>query len=167
MKVERPVVSTENQVNLNDYQKVNDFLSNNGIFPILYGSLGVSVYLGNFKKFGDIDLLIEDSFLNEKWNDLIIIMNNNGFKLIDEDEHEFVNNQNINVAFAKQSILQRDNICDLQKDIQTLCIDGVTVRTLSKEAFIRAYTVSAKDGYRKNVRGKKDLDIINRLKKIS
>lgn len=167
MKEKRVIPLTENQVSLRDYQKVNDFLSNNGISPILYGSLGVSVYLGNFKEFGDIDLLVEDSFLNEKWNDLIKIMDNNGFKLIDEDEHEFVNNQNINVAFAKQSILQRDNICDLQKDIQTHCIDGVTIRTLSKEAFIRAYTVSVKDGYRRDVRGKKDLDIINRLNKIS
>lgn len=166
MKEERPTSLTENQINFNEYQKVNNFLSNNGIDSILYGSLGASVYLGNFKEFGDIDLLIPDLYLKDKWPELTSIMNNNGFKLIDEQEHEFSNDQGIEVAFAGQSILERDKICNPQKDIQIHYINGIAIKTLSKEAFIRAYIVSAKDGYRKDVRGKKDLDIINRLKGI-
>jgi len=38
-----------------------------GIDPILYGSQGVSVYLGAFKQFGDIDLLIESRWLGADW----------------------------------------------------------------------------------------------------
>lgn len=167
MKEERPISLTESRIDFSEYQKVNNFLSSHGIDSILYGSLGVSAYLGNFKEFSDIDLLITDVYLKEKWPELTTIMNNNGFKLIDEHEHEFSNDQNIKVAFAKQSILEEDNICDLKKDIQLHHVNGIAVKTLSKEAFIRAYTVSAKDGYRKNIRGKKDLDIINRLKSIS
>ena len=166
MKVERPASLAENQTNFNEYQKVNIFLSNNGIDSILYGSLGVSVYLGNFKEFGDIDILIPDVYLKDKWPELTTIMNGNGFKLIDEQEHEFSNDKGIEVAFAGQSILERDKICNPQKDIQVHYINGIAIKTLSKEAFIRAYTVSAKDGYRKDVRGKKDLDIINKLKGI-
>lgn len=167
MKVKRSVSLIENQINFNEYQKVNNFLSNNRIDSILYGSLGVSVYLGNFKEFSDIDLLVSDTYLKDKWSELITIMNNNGFKLINEHEHEFSNDQNIKVAFAKQSILEKDKICNPQKDIQLHYIYGTAIKTLSKEAFIRAYTISAKDGYRKDVRGKKDLDIIKRLKGIS
>jgi len=52
-----------------NYVVIRSFLNEFGIDPILYGSLGVSVYLGNFKKFNDIDFLIEDEWLSNKWDD--------------------------------------------------------------------------------------------------
>jgi len=153
-------------VDIKDYQKLNEFLLGYEIDSILYGSLGVSVYLGNFKQFDDIDLLIEDSYLLDKWPVLIKIMKNNGFELIDTREHEFKNKQEVKVAFAKKSILVGDNICDPTKDIQTCRKDGILIKTLSKQAFINAYTFSSKDGYRKEKRGKNDLDIVDRLKNM-
>lgn len=167
MNKEKPDFINKIKVSLEDYQKVNDFLLTNKIDPILYGSLGVSVYLGNFKEFDDIDLLVEDIYLDNKWPDLVEIMKDNGFELIDAREHEFANEQNLKVAFAKKSILAKDNICDPQKDIETYNKNGLSVKTLSKQSFINAYTFSSKDGYRKEKRGKNDLDIINQLKKTS
>lgn len=153
-------------VNIDDYHKINKFLLENKIYSILYGSLGVSVYLGNFKEFDDIDLLIEDIYLDNKWSDFVKIMGSNGFKLIDNREHEFANELNLKVAFAKKSILSKDKICDPQKDIQIFNYDGIIIKTLTKQAFINAYAFSSKDGYRKEKRGKNDLDIVNRLKNI-
>ena len=153
-------------VNFKNYQKVNKFLIENKIDSILYGSLGVSIYLGKFKEVNDIDLLIDDVYLNDKWSDLIEIMKDNSFELIDSREHEFINKQDLKIAFAKKSILTRDNICDPQKDIQTHNKNGILIKTLTKQAFINAYTFSSKDGYRKEKRGKNDLDIVKRLKDI-
>ncbi len=153
--------------NISDYQTVNEFLLKNKINSILYGSLGVSVYLGNFKEFDDIDLLVEDVYLDKKWSNLVKVMNDNNFKLVDSKEHEFVNKQKIKVAFAKKSILIEDNICDLQKDIQIYKKEGISVKTLSKQAFINAYIFSSKDGYRKEKRGKNDLDIVHKLRNIN
>lgn len=153
-------------VNFKNYQKVNKFLIENKIDSILYGSLGVSIYLGKFKEVNDIDLLVEDVYLNDKWSDLIEIMKDNSFELIDSREHEFINKQDLKIAFAKKSILTKDNICDPQKDIQTHNNNGILIKTLTKQAFINAYTFSSKDGYRKEKRGKNDLDIVKRLKEI-
>ncbi|MDP4009718.1 MAG: hypothetical protein Q8P53_01900 [Candidatus Shapirobacteria bacterium] len=154
-------------VDLKNYQKVNNFLLENKIDSILYGSLGVSIYLGNFKNFDDIDLLVEDVYLSDKWLDLIKIMKNNGFELIDSKEHEFINKQDLKIAFTKKSILIKDNICDPKKDIQIHHKEGILIKTLNKQAFINAYTFSSKDGYRKEKRGKNDLDIVKSLNDIN
>ncbi len=151
--------------NINDYQKVNTFLLKNNINSILYGSLGVSVYLGNFKEFSDIDLLVDENFLKSDWLKLVKIMEDNGFKLVNESEHEFCD-QKITVAFAPKIILIRDKICNPETDIQIHYQNGVKVITLNKESFIKAYLFSSKDGYRKNKRGKKDLNIVKKLQNI-
>lgn len=75
------------------HKHIESFLKKHGVSPILYGSLGVSVYLGKFKDFDDIDLLIDDQWFNDKWSDLLRIMTQNGFELIDLKEHEFRNSK--------------------------------------------------------------------------
>lgn len=131
-----------------------------GIQTILYGSLGVSIYLGNFKKFGDVDLLVEDHWLGKRWEDLLTILSNLGFKLIDTQEHEFSDVNGLVVAFAKKSILARDGIVISSKDIAIKDVKGSIINVLSPEAFKRAYEFSKKDGYRRNVRQKNDEEVI-------
>ncbi|KKT44259.1 MAG: Phosphoribosylanthranilate isomerase [Candidatus Collierbacteria bacterium GW2011_GWF2_44_15] len=153
-------------VKLGDYKKVDGFLRVNNVDSILYGSLGVSAYLGNFRDFDDIDLLVDDEFIGEKWSFLKELMSSNGFEISDEKEHEFVNPEGVKVAFAEKSVLIDDNICDPKSDVVKIIIDGVEVNTLSPNSFIKAYTFSSTDGYRIEKRGDSDLNIVRDLKKL-
>ncbi|MEO6761166.1 MAG: hypothetical protein ABI220_02180 [Candidatus Saccharimonadales bacterium] len=136
-------------------------LQSHGIEPILYGSQGVSLYIGAFKQFGDIDLLIDDSWLSQDWDELLRIMQTFGFLLHDIHEHKFVSTEDIHVGFASNNILVRDGITDRLEDVITILgVDDIAVRTLKPEAFKKAYEFSQKDGYRQAARGKKDGEVL-------
>lgn len=135
------------------------------INPILYGSQGVSLYIGQFKQFGDIDFLVEGRWLEEDWQALIAKMADLGFGLTDEHEHEFIRHDGVVVAFASSKILVRDHIVDSVSDATLVIkVEDIKIQTLKPEAFLKAYEFSAKDGYRKEVRYKKDEGIILLLK---
>lgn len=132
-----------------------------GVEPILFGSQGVSLYIGSFKKFGDIDLLVDTKWIGGSWQTLIGEMSKLGLSLSDEHEHEFTNDEGTVVAFADVNILVRDGIAKSVDDaIQTLEVDGVKIRTLKPEVFLKNYEFSALDGYRRNTRKKKDDEVI-------
>lgn len=138
-----------------------EYLQTNNIDPIVYGSTGVSLYLGEYKIPGDIDLLIPSTFLTDKWDNLVSIMEKAKFQLIDKSEHEFRRSDGLIVAFADENVLIRDKISkDLNSDIITIPVKGIIVRTLTLSAFKRAYEFSEKDGYRRDTRGKKDNEVI-------
>lgn len=145
---------------------MEDFLSqilgiikNLNIKPVVYGSFGVSNYLDDFKKFEDLDILIEDEYVNTKWEEFKKLFKSNGFNLIDEKEHEFELGGN-KVGFASKDILIRDKIInDYSELIKYKNLDAFT---LTPEDFLKAYKFSIKDGYRINQRGKKDKDIIEK-----
>lgn len=153
-------------VNLENYFRIKDILDNNNINSILYGSLGASIYLGNFRDFDDIDLLINKDFLDSKWPELKEIMNKENFIVLDEKEHEFINSDGIKIAFAGDNVLERDKICFLDTDVVEIQKNGKKVRTITKEGFVNAYLFSSKDGYRIEKRGRSDLDIVDSLKKL-
>ena len=144
--------------------KLITILERNGVSTLLYGSLGVSVFLGGFKTFEDIDLLVEETWLNNKWPKLIEIMTKSGYELTDRHEHEFTDNTGHIVNFAGLDILLRDKIIDSYEEIVTFEIDDSKIKTLDPQSFIKAYKFSAKDGYRKEKRGKKDREVIDLLK---
>jgi hypothetical protein len=134
-----------------------------GVNSVLYGSRGVSLYLGAYKQFNDLDLLVEDEWVEARWDELVAIMAIFGYRLVDAHEHEFRNAEGAGVAFAAKSILVRDGIMPSVNDDDFMVINGI--RTLSAEAFLRAYKYSVQDGYRVNQRGKKDAETIALLEK--
>ena len=141
-------------------------LQHHGIDPILYGSLGVSFYLGDFKKFGDVDLLVPEPWVNTQWQNLMIIMNELGYTLFDEHEHEFIDKTGGHVAFASENVLVRDGISQSPiADVAIMNIGDIKVRTLNLATFKRAYEFSSKDGYRQNQREKKDSEVIALINK--
>ncbi len=146
------------------YAYVSKFLYSHTIDVILYGSTGVSVYLSNFREIDDIDLLVEDKWVQKRWNELKSIMLEHGFSVTNEKEHEFENKEKVQIAFASHAILSRDHVADLHKDVATLEIHGTKVRTLTLQAFLKAYEFSSRDGYRKMQRGEKDAKIVKLLK---
>lgn len=139
-------------------------LQNSGIDPILYGSLGVSYYIGQYKpNFGDIDLLVPDSWLESDWTKMQQILASLGFSLLDEHEHEFIDANKQRVQFAKESVLIRDNILNTLKEIITVPIDGIKIRILTAYEFKKAYEFSIKDGYRRDTGRKDDARVITLL----
>ena len=151
-------------VDLKNYFKIKDVLDKNGVDSILYGSLGVSVYLGNFREFNDVDLLVNKNFVEGRWSELKKIMMGENYSVLDEKEHEFINSEGVKIAFAGNNVLERDGICALDTGVIKVEMNGKKIRTLTREAFINAYLFSSKDGYRKEKRGRSDLDIVGALR---
>lgn len=140
--------------------KILEILKELNIKPVIYGSFGVSLYLGDFKKFEDIDILLEDEFINDRWVEFKNIFESRGFYLIDEKEHEF-ELEGKRIGFASKNILIRDKIInDYSELVQYKNEDAIT---LKPEGFLNAYKFSANDGYRVNTRDKKDKEIIEKL----
>ena len=146
------------------FQHINQLLRALGIHPILYGSLGASAYLGDFKTFKDIDVLVEDVWLKDKWIRLVEYLDQHGWRMINEREHEFIKTGCPRLSLASQDILERDGIGKLSECIAHIEYDGLQLQTITAEAFLRAYQLSVKDGYRVQQRGKKDAQIIQLLK---
>lgn len=140
--------------------KILSILAEFKIKPIIYGSFGVANYLGNFKKFEDIDILIDDEFLNNRWEEFQKLLEKNNFNLIDEKEHEFELDGK-KVGFASKDILIRDKIINDYSEL--VKYKNEDALTLTPEDFLEAYKFSIKDGYRINTRNKKDEDIIKGL----
>lgn len=142
--------------------KIIEILKKLSVKPVVYGSLGVSFYLGNFKKFGDIDLLIDDQFLDNDWEKFNLFLLSYGFVLIDEKEHEYLFD-NLKIGFAKKSILIKDKIIKDYTDL--VKYKDFDAYTLQPKHFLAAYRFSLKDGYRINYRMKKDQEVIDKLLK--
>ncbi len=140
--------------------KIIEILKKLEIRPVVYGSLGCSCYLGDFKEFADIDLLIDDQFIDGDWEDFKLFLSQYGFILINEREHEFLFN-NISVGFAKKSILIRD--CIIKDYADFVKYKEFDADTLLPEHFLVAYRFSVKDGYRLMKRHKKDQKVIDKL----
>jgi hypothetical protein len=140
--------------------RILEILNELNIKPVIYGSFGVSAYLGNFKNFEDLDILIEDEFVNNKWDEFRKLFESKGFSLINGKEHEFELNGK-KVGFSSKDILIRDKIIN---DYSWLVqYKNENAFTLTPEDFLKAYKFSVKDGYRINTRSKKDTDVIEKL----
>ncbi len=140
--------------------EIVNLLRSHNIEPVVYGSVGTSLYLGLFKAFNDIDLLLDDQWLDERWLELQTLLYDDGFRLTDEREHEFEDSRGRSPSFAKKGILLRDQILHSFDELVSMQTRSGNLTTLSPEGFLRAYAFSVKDGYRKAKRGKKDEHII-------
>ncbi|MEK6935465.1 MAG: hypothetical protein AABW67_01630, partial [Nanoarchaeota archaeon] len=119
--------------------KILEILKTLNIKPVIYGSFGVSVYLGNFKNFEEIDILIENEFINDKWQEFRKLFESKGFSLINEKEHEFELDGK-KVGFASKNILIRDKIInDYSELIQYKNKDAFI---LMPEDFLKAFKFS-------------------------
>ena len=133
------------------------------IVPLLFGSLGLEQRLNTNLNADDIDVLIPEVFLNEKWNSVVTIMNDNGYVLYDLHEHAF-EKSGLNVAFASIENLTPFAGINLTK-IPVIEEVGVRYYLLDLQDYLKVYIASSNDGYRKNIKNKKDeqkIELINR-----
>ena len=141
-------------------RKLNDFFN---VIPILYGSLGLYKIIGEYSECSDIDILIPDEFVNERWDELIDLMEKMGFKLKDEHEHEFIRGSEI-VAFAKQDNLIKRIELDPNKLIVSN-INNIKFKELLIKNYLSVYRLMLRDDYRQKKRKKADQEKIDLIEK--
>lgn len=129
-----------------------------GIVPLMYGSLGLEYLTGKTLYADDIDILIPEAFITEKWNEFKNLLEKNGYVLTDESEHTFDKN---GVHYSYAGIEDLESFADICiSDIAEIRQENTRFRLLSLEQYLKVYTASAKDGYRTEIRNKKDSDKI-------
>ena len=134
-------------------------LSDNlGIVPLLYGSLGLEYLTGDALGSDDIDILVPRVFITERWHEFKSLLEAQGYVLADEHEHTFVRD---GVAYSYADIEDLESFAGVNtEDIEMQEVDGVSFLLLSLEQYLAVYRQSSKDGYRVNIRQKKDADKI-------
>lgn len=127
-----------------------------GIVPLMYGSLGLEYLTGENLNADDIDILIPEVFLQERWPEFQAVLGKWDYVLIDEREHTF-EKDGISYSYASIEELQAFAGIPVFEIAQYTC-DHVRFLLLSLEQYRKVYIASAKDGYRVHVRQKKDSD---------
>ena len=129
-----------------------------GIVPLMYGSLGLEYITNVSLNADDIDILISEIFITDRWNEFKDFLISEGYVLTDEHEHTFVRD---GVAYSYADIEDLESFAGIRmKDIEMREADGVNFLMLSLEQYLAVYKQSSNDGYRVNVRQKKDADKI-------
>lgn len=139
---------------------------NLNVVPLLFGSLGLEQRLKTDLNADDIDVLIPEKFLNGGWDSIVEVMSKNGYTLYDVHEHAFEKN-GLSIAFASIESLASFAGVDVEK-IPVVDESGVRYMLLDLQDYLKVYTASLKDGYRKNVKNKNDqqkIDLINQVMK--
>ena len=128
------------------------------IVPLLYGSLGLEYLTGDVIGVDDIDILVPRVFITDRWHEFKAILEVQGYVLADEHEHTFARD---GVAYSYADIEDLEAFAGINtEDIEMHEADGVRFLLLSLEQYLAVYQKSSKDGYRVNVRQKKDADKI-------
>ena len=128
------------------------------ILPLLYGSLGLEYLTGDVLGVDDIDILVPRIFITERWHEFKTLLETQGYVLADEHEHTFVRD---GVAYSYADIEDLESFAGINTEsIEMHEVDGIRFLLLSLEQYLAVYKQSRKDGYRVNVRQKKDADKI-------
>ena len=154
----------EKKVKKNEFLCVSESLNKKlDIVPLLFGSLGLEQRLHTSLNADDIDVLIPEVFLNEKWDSIVAVMNDNGYVLHDLHEHAF-EKSGLSFAFGSIESLTPFAGIDIDK-IPIIEESGICYYLLDLQDYLKVYTASSKDGYRKNIRNKKDEEKIKLINK--
>ena len=128
------------------------------VLPLLYGSLGLELLTGDILGADDIDVLIPRVFITDRWQEFKAVLEEHGYVLADEHEHTFVRD---GVSYSYADIEDLESFAGINtEDIEMHEVDGVRFMLLTLEQYLAVYQKSSKDGYRVNVRQKKDADKI-------
>ena len=124
------------------------------IIPLLFGSLGLEQRLQMDLQPDDIDILIPEIYLAEKWPCIMHIMADSGYTLYDLHEHAF-EKDGISVAFAPIESLAPFAGIGLAK-IPIVTEMNCRYYLLDLPDYLKVYTASSRDGYRQQKKNKND-----------
>lgn len=134
-----------------------------GIIPTLMGSLGLEYLTKMDWQPSDIDIHVAgdprgweapDEDRIHHWNEILEIMKNLGYKLVDLHEHEFQKN-GLSVEFGSiDSLYEFAKI--YESDIEIIAVDNIKFRLPNQKQFLNIYEASSKDSYRNDNNNNKD-----------
>lgn len=145
-----------------EFLKIARLLNENGIVPLLFGSLGLALRLNADYNVDDIDVLISIKYLNKNWQWFKRIIEEQGYILEDLHEHQFRKGK-YKIAFANIESLTPFADIDLNR-IELIKNDGVKYFLLNLEQYLAVYNASSKDSYRRNKNNNKDFEKIELIK---
>lgn len=144
---------------INCFLKIARFLNERfDITPLLFGSLGLEYLSGGHLDADDIDMLIPKVFLTTEWQTFQSALENEGFVLKDESEHTF---EKDGILYAYADVEDLEPFAGIPlSEIKSVSAEGAVFKLLSFEQYLSVYQKSIQDGYRINVRQKKDQEKI-------
>lgn len=129
------------------------------IVPLLYGSLGLEYLTKENLGADDIDILIPEIYLAEQWSVFRAMLERNGYRLIDVHEHTF---EKDGIHFSYACLEELEPFAGIsESDIAIFEANHIQFRLLTLEQYLKVYTASSEDGYRMNVKEKKDQEKID------
>ena len=132
------------------------------ITPLMYGSLGLEYLTGESLNADDLDILIPELFITERWNELCAVLGAHGYVLADAHEHTFTKN---GIEYSYASVENLEPFAGIPlSEIGTKEHNGTAFRLLTLQQYLSVYEASSKDGYRVHNRNKKDFEKIEFIK---
>jgi len=114
--------------------------------PVLYGSFGLGRVIEKDFDPDDVDVLVSDEFVHTKCKDLRRVLEENGYTLRDEKEHEFIKN-GVKLAFA--SVLDLKNLIgSTRQDLEITDESSVRFYELLPKHYLNLYQYLEADAYR-------------------
>ncbi|MBE5962495.1 MAG: hypothetical protein E7256_14145 [Lachnospiraceae bacterium] len=141
------------------------------VIPLLYGSLGLKMLLHNDLNPDDIDIAVPQYLyrFDERWNDLLSFMLNEGYVLMDLKEHFFQKGEigvNFSAIDGVGGIPSLEVFVDIDiRDIPIMETDGAFYKLMTLEQYLKVYSHSLEDSYRADNSGHEDQNKIDLLKK--
>jgi hypothetical protein len=130
--------------------------NNHGVLPTLYGSLGLYRLIGQLDDANDIDILIPDVYLKDKFIELLKIMEEAGYKQDPTHTHEFTKGEGY-IGFQFGEELKNYAGVDY-KNFKTTIIDGIKFKEINPEDYLTIYKKTldefeqkAKKGYKAKI----------------
>ncbi|MFU2181050.1 phosphoribosylanthranilate isomerase [Streptococcus hyovaginalis] len=155
------------------FLEIAEQLNKLGITPLLMGSVGLERRTGRDWQARDLDIHVPsdprgweapDDERIYRADELIAMMNQLGYVLVDRHEHEFQKN-GLSVEFGGLHSLPDFASVELE-DLEELETQSVRYYLPTLEQYLKIYLASSKDSYRADKNNQKDFAKIAYLKEI-
>lgn len=132
-----------------------------GIIPIVYGSLGLYISIGERGKINDIDLILKNKDFKKTWNDIISIMSNFGYKIDPDHCEEFIGKTPY-VSFSDISGMK--DVTGIIKKFIRIKTSDAEFLNLSLKKYLSIYENGLNNKWRRMKKEKDDLLKISYIK---
>ncbi|MBS4537506.1 hypothetical protein GOQ27_03475 [Clostridium sp. D2Q-11] len=134
------------------------------VIPVLYGSLGLQVLTNIDLNPQDIDILVPQKYICEEWKSFKASIEELGYEFRDLDEHDF-KKEGRKIAFSFEEDLEEFVNIDYN-NLKIHQYNGVLYKLLNLEEYLKVYSKSLEDGYRREKNNSKDKEKIELIKDL-
>lgn len=155
------------------FLEIAEQLNKLGITPLLMGSVGLEKRTGRNWQARDLNIHVPsdprgweapDDERIYRADELIAMMNQLGYVLVDRHEHEF-QKDGLSVEFGGLDSLPAFAGVELE-DLEELDTDGIHYYLPTLEQYLKIYQASSQDSYRADQNNQKDFAKIDYLKEV-